>query len=266
MATLLRIDKNGTKYWTESKCEKCGGTGYIDYYKYNCQGVCFNCGGTGYKVRNWKEYTPEYAKKLEERRIARLKKTAPERNAKFLKKEGFSEDGKAWVVLGNTYEIKDELKASGCKWNNLLGWHFNHEVADYETFMVTVDDVMSIGHDGHYFWKAYSDVVDFIDDQKKANAPKTESQYVGEIGETVEMNLTLANVFTYKTHFTYSGETNYIYKFTDAEGNTLIWKTGKPLHIETGNAVTVKGTIKEHSEYNGDKQTVLTRCKVKGVN
>ena len=58
----------------------------------------------------------------------------------------------------------------------------------------------------------------------------------------------------------------------DADGNTFTWKTGNTLYIPTGDGdfdvanngdtVVLKGTIKEHSEYKDEKQTVLTRCKV----
>ena len=33
-------------------------------------------------------------------------------------------------------------------------------------------------------------------------------------------------------------------------------------YIDEGTEVVLKGSIKEHSEYDGQKQTVLTRCKV----
>lgn len=261
MAKLLRVDKNGTKYWAESKCSKCGGKGYIDYYYYNQQGVCFECGGTGIKEHTWKEYTPEYAQKLADRRMAKAKKAAPEKNVKFFKKEGFSEDGKAWIVLGNTFEIKDALKEAGAKWNNLLGWHFDHETK-FDTFEISVDDVMETDYAGVYMYTDYWAVLDFIKEQKAAHAPKTASEFVGEIGDKVEMRLTFTAYYTFETHYTYNGEVSYIYKFADENGNTIVWKTGKPMELKEGTEYTVKGTIKAHSEYKGDKQTVLTRCKI----
>ena len=36
----------------------------------------------------------------------------------------------------------------------------------------------------------------------------------------------------------------------------------KRIEVEEGNSLKLKGTIKDHSEYNNQKQTVLTRCKV----
>ena len=54
----------------------------------------------------------------------------------------------------------------------------------------------------------------------------------------------------------------HIYTFRDDKGDAIIWKTSKCLGIENGVMVHIKGTIKEHSEYEDEKQTVITRCKV----
>lgn len=51
----------------------------------------------------------------------------------------------------------------------------------------------------------------------------------------------------------------YIYKFIDEEENVYIWKTGNSIDSDIN---YVKGTVKACSEYNGEKQTELTRCKV----
>ena len=56
----------------------------------------------------------------------------------------------------------------------------------------------------------------------------------------------------------------------DAAGNVYTWKTANNIGYEDAEGVwqkpeefTIKGTVKEHSEYRGEKQTVLTRCKAK---
>lgn len=261
MAKLLRVDRNGTKYWAETKCPKCGGNGYIDAYAYNAGGVCFLCGGSGYHETTWKEYTPEYAQKLADRRLAKAKAKAPERNAKWLKDNGFSEDGKAWIVVGNTFEIKDELKEAGAKRSNIFGWHFDHET-EYNSFVVTADEVFYKDYAGVYQYADIAGVIEYIKEQKAKHAPKTDSEYIGEIGDKVELTLTFKDYFTFETHYSYYGELNFIYKFADDNGNTVTWKTSKAMELERGEQYIVKGTIKDHNEYKGDKQTVLTRCKV----
>ena len=44
-----------------------------------------------------------------------------------------------------------------------------------------------------------------------------------------------------------------------------MWKTQKGIDGEVCDLFKVKGTVKEHSEYRGEKQTTLTRCKVEAA-
>lgn len=85
MSELIRIDRNGTKYYEgEIPCDRCEGKGI--YYigvengrlvpSHVDQGVCFKCGGSGKMQGKWKEYTPEYAEKLEARRRAKAEAQA----------------------------------------------------------------------------------------------------------------------------------------------------------------------------------------------
>ena len=264
MAQLLRIDKNGTKYWMSTECPKCGGNGNIWYYSHVYAGQCFMCGGTGYKEHTWKEYTPEYAEVLRQRRLKKARAKAPEVNAKILEKLGMNAEGKTWVVMGNTFEIKDELKEAGAKYSNRFGWHFDHEDNGYDCIVVSIEEIAERDADTDV-WDLYEEwfTIQLIKEKKNANAPKTASEYIGNVGDKVEMVLTFVQEYTYETNFTYYGEIQHIYKFADENGNTVVWKTSKGLYnIEEGKTYTVKGTIKEHSEYRGDKQTILTRCKV----
>lgn len=50
--------------------------------------------------------------------------------------------------------------------------------------------------------------------------------------------------------------------FVDNEGNAFSWKQSGGNSWEIGAVLTVKATVKEHSEYKGIKQTVLTRATV----
>jgi uncharacterized protein (DUF2147 family) len=108
----------------------------------------------------------------------------------------------------------------------------------------------------------YVDVYAIIKEMKEALAPKTASDHIGNVGDMICLSATLVSIHTFTTHFSYYGETNYIYKFADDDGNTIVWKTSWQ-NIEEGKTYEIKGKVKEHSEYKGDKQTVLTRCKIK---
>lgn len=80
MATLIKTDGNGTRYFEETiKCDKCGGAGTYEWGGFidgrpRYSGVCYKCGGTGKAVEKWKEYTPEHRAKLDKRREAKVAK------------------------------------------------------------------------------------------------------------------------------------------------------------------------------------------------
>lgn len=124
---LLKTDRNGTKYWLiTDKCPRCGGTGeYVlggfDY------GTCFQCGGRCFIQFEEKEYTPEYEAKLEARRKAKAQKRAEE--ARRYEEEhaeeiitrryaewGCGADGIGYVLTGNTFRVKEQIKRNGGKW------------------------------------------------------------------------------------------------------------------------------------------------------
>ena len=87
----------------------------------------------------------------------------------------------------------------------------------------------------------------------KANKPKT--NWVGEVGERIEIIADCKCVASWYSDF----GPGYLYKFTSNDGNTFTWKTGKA--VDDGKVV-LKGTIKAHTEFNGEKQTELIRCKI----
>ena len=135
----IRTDKNGTKIYHDWTCDRCGGVGFADKW-INTGKTCWACGGTGKRVRAKvvKEYTPEYWAKLESRRQAKAAKEAAEK-AKYeaehaeeiaakraeanrrtfefrCAEHGCGNDGVGYVLTGNTFKAKDEIKAAGGKW------------------------------------------------------------------------------------------------------------------------------------------------------
>jgi hypothetical protein len=55
--------------------------------------------------------------------------------------------------------------------------------------------------------------------------------------------------------------TTSIVTLRDDEGRTLVWFASKFIEPEAGEQWTLDGTVKKHDEFNGTKQTVLTRVK-----
>lgn len=262
MEKLVRIDRNGTKHYEDDVCPACGGTGIWGYGR-----RCFKCNGTGKYITRRVERTPEYEKKLADKRLEKAKAEAPRKNKELFSKFHLDNDGSAYIVLGNTYPIKDELKEKGAHYNSVLGWYFDHNTSDYPVERVEKDSFMEQNDAGEYeiFWSKAKELIDKIksDYKEKHTPPKVEKQsnsrWIGEVGQKITKKVTLKKVYTFISSFT--GDLMGIYKFESKSGSVLIWKTTDRDDLEEGNRYELTGTIKEHSEFRDEKQTVLTRCK-----
>ena len=100
--------------------------------------------------------------------------------------------------------------------------------------------------------------------ERKAKAEQREAErassaaasgYVGEIGKRLTITAESAALVT-----SWEGcyGVTFLYRFTDAAGNVFIWRASR--QIDVTNGMKLRGTVKDHSEYQGIKQTVLTRC------
>lgn len=275
----FKIDRNGTKWFASYECDRCFGKGGSEVW--NMTGwTCWKCGGTGKldKPIIWKEYTPEYEAKLAVQREKRAEKKRQEQVAKaedlnraFLERKGFNEQGETFAVLGDTYKIKDTLKDLGCKFDGIIGWHSPKALEGYATVKVMIDDLYGKDAAGVYsnaLWDAgAADIVREANEKAEAEkAQMSKSEYVGKAGDKIGTEARLINVAWFDTKF----GTTFVYTFEDIWKNVFVWKTsgcceivvgGLLKNVEVGQKIILKGTVKDHSEYKGVKQTVLTRCK-----
>ena len=82
--------------------------------------------------------------------------------------------------------------------------------------------------------------------------------YFGTVGHTEEVDITITNI---KTGFGQYGAWWNIKAVTDTQ--TLInWFSNKSPDYEVDDKLTVRGTVNDHTEFNGDKWTKLSRVKV----
>lgn len=91
-----------------------------------------------------------------------------------------------------------------------------------------------------------------IDRQEFARA---NSQFIGEVGDKVTMTITVERIIVLKSEF--YGD-NYITIAHDESGNVITYK-GRSDIGSKGDIVIIKATVKEHTVYNGVKQTVVQR-------
>ena len=106
-------------------------------------------------------------------------------NENFHKWNAFDQNDFTWIVLGDTYSIKDELKKQGAKFSRELGWHFDHEESGYDLYKIRITEVAEKNFDGKYFFK--EDVESYINKIRKANEHfiPTNSNWIGEVGKKI---------------------------------------------------------------------------------
>ena len=98
-------------------------------------------------------------------------------------------------------------------------------------------------------------------ERKAKEAAESKSQHVGKVGERITFNCASTQIVT-------SWETDYgtmwLVKFVSVEGNVFMWRasTINALPDDLELVKTVTGTVKDHDEFRGTKQTFINRCKV----
>jgi hypothetical protein len=125
--------------------------------------------------------------------------------------------------------------------------------------------------------------------ERLAEIERNRGAFVGNVGDKVQMEVTLVRQFNYEVPcFNAPWKTDIVtgYVFKTDDGNTLVWKTTGSIaqkeevatydecdvrgedgkfyrwvSPEDGERITIKGTIKAHEEYNNVNQTILNRVK-----
>jgi len=173
---------------------------------------------------------------------------------------GFGSAGYITFYFGDTYPNLDWFKAKyACRYSKVWGW--------YTPSTEDVPEDIPEGVDcGKLYWNDVCDVNGFIDENKAKEAvdevrySKVENggEYVGEVGERQEFTLTVKKSVNFDGLYGYS--TMYIME--DEQGNTFVWTTTSKKNLENGETYLIRGTIKDHRQYRGVNQTVLSRCTI----
>ena len=94
--------------------------------------------------------------------------------------------------------------------------------------------------------------------QVMREAKKALSNHIGIVGERIELSLTIAHIVEIPTDYGLM----LIHIMTDGNQNRVIYKGSKRL-ADKGETVTLKATIKDHGERDGEKQTIIARPVIK---
>lgn len=100
-----------------------------------------------------------------------------------------------------------------------------------------------------------------VEKQKRQDLMAKSSQeagYVGNVNDKVTFKVASLKTLYSKGSYAYHAPEVYVYQLLDEEGHIYIWSTSTD--IKVGDIITAK--VKEHKEYRGQKQTVITRGSV----
>ena len=276
---IIKIfEKNGKPYGTvKLKCERCVNgvfpagveNGQIKPHP-NANGVCFACGGIGYTTKDVRLYTEAEIERMEQNNErARQKKMAEQeqkmkaefetKRKEWLAKNNFSEDGYTYIITGDSYSIKDELKANGWRYDSVTKWH-KADPAGYEdrVIKIHVDDCYECSAWGEYHY--ITGAKDKIDNLLAGTQPQETSEWIGEAGDKLtDLKVQLVRKYSFDGKF----GTTTVYTFRTEDGDLLTWFSSTFQPYDVNDWMKIKTTtIKDHNEYKGVKSTVITRAKL----
>lgn len=143
------------------------------------------------------------------------------------------------------YSLLEEIDDYASKITDTYGYMYNAKVAWESEYCECRD-----------FGLIASFVSVYLREKEREEQRKSEalaSEFVGNVGDRIQFQVASVKVISYNDMWG-----TYYYLLKDAQGHAYIWSTDKA--IEENN--TIKATVKQHSEYKGLKQTVITRGSV----
>ena len=149
--------------------------------------------------------------------------------------------------------------------NEALDWARNWNENEYNDYRQNLKVIASMEyckwkHLGYLasLFMAYDKEMEREVKRAEQRKNRLDSEFIGCVGDKVT-----AIIKEWKCLSSWSTEwgVTYLYEFITDGGDVVIWKTSKWLDDEAVLS-SISGKIKAHNEYNGVKQTELTRCKV----
>lgn len=236
-------------------CGKCGGTGNLPSYRHVAGGVCFRCGGNG---RAAPQERPLYTAE----KLAKLNATAAK---KLATKTAKAATAQAKAQAATDARRADFLKAHGTvvAWLEVAGRDRDNNYRD--GFLGDMLRRATVSAD----WseaQAAAVCASFAKDQERV-ATRAASRHVGTIGQRVDLSVVAEQETSYdrqrfQPSYHDNLETVYITTMRTADGAAIVVKSPS-FRAAKGDILTIRGTVKEHGEFRGEAQTILSRAVIK---
>ena len=224
------------------RCNRCGGQGWAEQWRHT--GLkCYDCGGSGQgKVATEKLYTAE--------KLAKLNAAADKRSAI-----------KAAARAAQEAAIQAERDARRAAF-------LVSEAATIARIdaLASRDDFFA-GFRESFIERAQAPTprqIEVIDKAEARYAAKDAGRYVGKTGDRVILTIKAERVIDITIRES-NGYAPYglrlMYLCRDENGNRIVYRGNSHAMPDEGETVTIKATVAEHSEYQGEHQTMIQRPK-----
>ena len=242
----------GQKAFTRArKCGRCGGAGKSDRWAYTGY-TCYDCGGEGTRGTELvKVYTAEKLAKLNAAKEKADAKRAAIAQAKAAKWAAEAQANRAAFLEANAELIEAAKPFMVTAEGQEPGFIARVMTKAIETSFITENQIAAI-----------KNAIAKIQETARVKAA---SEFVGKIGERLELAVTVERVAEFpraKFGAPWIEEMFAIVTMRDAAGNAIVVKSAS-FWSEKGRQLTIRGTVKEQTEFNGERQTVLARVQVK---
>jgi hypothetical protein len=241
------LDPKG-KPWTSyiGRCGRCGGRGGSEAWRYTGY-TCYDCGGSGKgHVRYLKLYTCDELAKLNARKAKADATKQAKRDAAAAKAQAEADARRA-----------DFMREYG----PVLARMEKH--ASTSEFIANV--LAKVLEKASMSDKQLDAAIVSMDKADARAREKAASEFVGEVGKRIECPVTVKRCTNFSRpsfNAPWRHETVYVVTMRDEQGNALVSMSGA-FSAQEGETFTIRGTVKEHSVYKGEKQTKLSRVAVK---
>lgn len=235
---ILSVSKDGQSagYKYLHSCSRCGGLGGGSQWNHTGW-TCFDCGGRGkWFKHDGKAYSAEKNAKLDEAQAKRDAAKLAKHNAKVAARQAAAAVLQAEFKVGN----EDVVAAIETKANSF-----------YESLYRQYQDR------GQLTEAQVVAVRQSIEKEKDKVFKAAISSFVGEEKQRLIARVTVERVSSF-VGYDWCGRSvvKYNTKFRTAEGNALVYWG----HVgDEGEQFDLKFTVKEHAEYQGEKQTTINR-------
>lgn len=92
-------------------------------------------------------------------------------------------------------------------------------------------------------------------------APRSRSRHFSAVGDKVAVQAQVVAV--HRIYHESRAMPHYLHILRTPDGDMVRWMSNDPAGLESGDQVTLRGTVKGHSTFNGEKQTEMTHCSVR---